>query len=426
MKIFQRFDPFFVIQGRQPIVVAAPHHGTRPNVDSDIGTGPIALALADRLNARAVIVSDLRRTVDVNKNPLDIQKSARHHALRYQNEIFCNLPRLIIEIHGHVSGHYPVELTTGFDLDPALPGDALFLGRLRKLKQILPTQLGGKIGQSVDLGIYPIDRDVKNAATNTYTFQKVRRARNRVGVEWYSLHIELAADLRAGKRAKAPGYIDAMAEAFAVAIQSAFEPLPGPKAVIPTHADMADDELVMGIDLQVVKAPKDSAGKNIVLLHSKEISILGLLEGDLIPLYNHGEKLHVPTSVSSLVPLGKIAIPGRLRRQLDLNVGESVTVIRSAPETVGTAAKNYQSFVIGEIRREKSIKVWMHPIGLQHLRAEPKNNLRSKGPFSISNSVPVQLFSDERLPERVIVATDALMQKLTLTIGEILMIEVNA
>ena len=127
MSIFGPVDPFSIIQGSQPIVVAAPHHGTRPNVDADLVTGPIALALASRLNARVVIVNDLRRTVDVNKNPLGLQKNVRHYALRYQNEVFCDLPPLVIEVHGHVSGRYPIELCSGFDLDSDLPGDILFL-----------------------------------------------------------------------------------------------------------------------------------------------------------------------------------------------------------------------------------------------------------------------------------------------------------
>ncbi len=423
MTLSRLFDPFFIGQGSQCIAVGAPHHGTRPNVDADMVTGPIAQALAKQLNARLVIVSDLRRAVDVNKNPLGIQRGTRHYALRYQNEIFRALPRLVIEIHGHVSGQYPVELASGFDLDPVFPGDTLFLERLRRIKQSLPALLAGKIGQSCNVGVYPLDRDVKKTATNTYTFQKIRRARNRVGMEWYGLHIELAADLRTGKRAQAPGYVEALAEAFAGAIQIAFDPLPGPEASIPTHADVAGEEPISGTALRVVKAPEDSAGKNIALLHPKEIGTLGFLDGDLIPLYNHGEKLRVPVSSSSIVSPHQIAIPARLRRQLDLNPGDSVTVIQPASANGAVMAKNYQSFVIRETRPEKSLQVWMHPAVLQRMHAEPKSNHRSRGPFPSSEPTFVQLIPDESLTERVVVASDALMQKLTLTIGDVLMVE---
>ena len=89
MLFFNRTDHFQIIPGVTPIVIGAPHHGTRPNVDADIGAGPIALALAARLNSRAVIVSDLCRTVDVNKNPANLGSRVRHHAIRYQNEMFA-------------------------------------------------------------------------------------------------------------------------------------------------------------------------------------------------------------------------------------------------------------------------------------------------------------------------------------------------
>ncbi len=104
MSLFSSPDPFQIIDGHAPVVVGAPHHGTHPGMDADLATGPIALALAAKLNARTVVVSNLRRTVDVNKNPLRLGKAVRHYAIRYQNELFQAQPRLVIELHGHTSG----------------------------------------------------------------------------------------------------------------------------------------------------------------------------------------------------------------------------------------------------------------------------------------------------------------------------------
>ena len=47
-----RPDPFQISTGSARVVVGAPHHGTRPEVDADLGSGPVALALADRLAGR--------------------------------------------------------------------------------------------------------------------------------------------------------------------------------------------------------------------------------------------------------------------------------------------------------------------------------------------------------------------------------------
>ena len=423
MALFRLFDPFFIAQGSHTIVVGAPHHGTRPNVDADKATGPIARELAKQLDARQVIVSDMRHTVDVNKNPLGIKKSVRRHALRYQNEIFRGLPSLVIEIHGHVSGQYPIELTSGFELDPAFPGDAMFLERLQKIKQSLPGLLAGKLGQSYSVGIYPIDRDVKKTATNTYTFQKIRRARNRVGMEMYGLHIELAAELRTSKQAKAPGYINALTEVFASAIRAAFIPLPNTEANIPTHVDLADDAPVSRTTLRVARAPEDSANRYIALLHPDEVNTLGLLDGDLITLSNHGEQLRLPASSSSLVHRNHIAIPARIRHQLDLNPGDSAAILQDSRTGSADASTNYQSFIVGGTRAQKTSQLWIHPHGMQRLHAGPKTGLRVKGPFPSSEPVTALPVSDNDLYERVVVLSDTLMQKLTLTLGDVLMIE---
>jgi hypothetical protein len=146
MSLFDFADHFQIVEGELPIVVGAPHHGTRPNVDADRGTGPIALALAQRLNARAVIVSDLRRTADVNKDPTRLAFTVRAHALRYQNEMFRATPPLVIEVHGHVSGQYAIELTTGFDLDPTAPSDMRFCKNYA-VETDAASPVSGKIGR---------------------------------------------------------------------------------------------------------------------------------------------------------------------------------------------------------------------------------------------------------------------------------------
>lgn len=425
MSLFQRADPFSITHGTQPIVVAAPHHGTRRNVDADLVTGPIARSLADCLEARAIIVSDLRRTVDVNKNPLGLDKRVRHHALRYQNEVFRGLPRLVIEVHGHVSGQYPVEISSGFDLDPNSPGDAMFLDRLRNFKQILSSRLG-KIGLPIEIGVYPMDWDVKKPATNTYTFQKIRRVRNRVGMEWYGLHIELAADLRTGQRTKAPGYFDALANAFAGAVLSAFDPLPAPTATIPTHADINDEDSMTGTLLRVMKASQDTIEKMVAALHPQEISTLGFLEGDMLALYNHGENLHVPIAASSNVPTGRIAIPARVRRQLDLNPGDRVTALRPNQASGNKVIPNGHAFVVGEARPDKVARVWISSHALDRLQAGINGIHHCKGPLPSTDPILIQLSPAENAMDHVVIASDILMKKLTLSIGDTITIEARS
>lgn len=424
MVLPKKNDSFLIHPGSQPIVVAAPHHGTLRFVDSDLFTGPIALALAERLKGRAVIVSDLRRTVDVNKNPTLMNQRVRPLALRYQNEVFRELPRLIIEVHGQTSGTYPVEVSSGFDLDHNYAGDAVFLEHLNNLKLMLSKQLG-KVGLPSEVGVYPLDRDVRSPATNTYTFQKIRRARNRVGFEWYGLHIELAAGLRKGQRSKAAGNFEELANALAIAIQSSFFPLPSGEATIPDHADLSEGNLSSLKPFKVIKDTENGTGKNMVTVHPQEISDLGYLEGDLLVLVNHVDTLKIPFRVSSNVPIGKIAIPARIRNQMGLDPGNKINVLqfdRSLKEKVITRNGTY---IIGEIKTSRENQAWICTKALAQLKAENATNreFMIKGPLPSSRTVEIQLEPSETPMEHFITISDMLMNQLDLSIGDTVTIE---
>jgi hypothetical protein len=202
MNLLRLSDPFQIVPGSAPVAVGAPHHGARPSVDADWGTGPIALALAARLGGSSVVVSDLRRIVDVNKDPFSLDKGVRQHAVRYQNALFAGRPRLVVEIHGHSSGRYDIEVSTGFELDASIPAEASYLEKLTLLRRTLPEALENRLGRRPSVGVWPLDRDVEKTATNTFTFQKVRRVRHLAGLDWYGLHVELNAALRVGRGSK--------------------------------------------------------------------------------------------------------------------------------------------------------------------------------------------------------------------------------
>lgn len=417
-------DSFQIELGSQPIVVGAPHHGTRQGVNADIATGPIAQELAHMLAARCVIVSDLRRTVDVNKNPRSLPANLRQYALHYQNEMFWGLPQLIIEVHGHVRGQYPIEISSGFQLDPSFEGDAYFLDRLKILKDKLPAKLRSKLGLSTSVGVYPLDADVKKTATDTYTFQKIRRARNRVGMPWFGLHIELAAQFRIGERAKEPEFVKALAQSLSESIRAAFMPLPKRDAFIATHAEMGDDELYVRAALQVAIAREDDSLKLLAGLNPADASTLGLIEGDSIPLYNHAEKLKLPVAFSSHVRRHSIALPARLRHQLDLQAGDSVSVLGQDSSQATLSLAPAQPFVIGAIGYFEDATLRMHPADIARLQPAPSGGLALRGPFHADTAQSAALVADDTTLLRSVVLSKALAQKMELTSGDILMIEV--
>lgn len=417
--MFDLNDHFQLIDGGAPITIGAPHHGTRPNVDADRGTGPIALALARALDARAVIVSDLRRTVDVNKQPARLNPRVRSHALRYQNEIFRDQPRLVIEVHGHVSGQYPIEITTGFELDPASPGDARFLQKLSTLKQSLPMTLSSKLGQSPGVGVWPLDRDVQKTATNTFTFQKIRRARHLIGAEWYGLHIELNAELRTTKQAQNKAFIDALAAALAAAIQTAFEPLPAANAQIPTQADRPDGEtsLLLPQTLSVVLASEKYVGANVIVVNPIDLEALAALDGDVV-IARHGlDELRSTITPSLTVRPGQAALPARVRRQI--NVSERGKIIIGRPgRSTGPVLPNDQTLhVIAAVREGRD-----RMVGLPSTDRSSASNVLVQG-SGTDQLIEATVITDSTLLAHQATLSQTLMDQMIVTVGEVIAVK---
>ncbi|MGI9862559.1 hypothetical protein SDD30_14355 [Moorella naiadis] len=186
-------------KGPAPIVVAAPHDGDDTDGFSDGNSGLIAARLAAKLGARLVLARNLRRLVDVNKDPESISNprlAAWCH--RYQQHIFRPLPLLVLEIHGHISGNFDLEISTGYQFI-----DTPFRRRLELYRQDLQQAIdkiwrpGGPLKdvKKPTLGVFPLDQDVKLKATRTYTFRLVRALRL-LGYPCYGLHVEIARYLR--------------------------------------------------------------------------------------------------------------------------------------------------------------------------------------------------------------------------------------
>jgi hypothetical protein len=429
MLLFDSADHFQISEGTAPIVVGAPHHGTRPNVNADLGTGPIALALAQRLKARAVVVSDLRRTVDVNKNPAHLASNVRAHALRYQNEMFRAAPRFVVEVHGQMSGQYAIELSTGFDLDRSSPGDACFWDKLVRLKQVLPAALSSKIGQAPTLGIYPLDRDVQKTATDTFTFQKIRRARNLAGAEWCGLHIELNAELRTSQQAKSPAFIDALAEAFASAFQTVFEPLPPADTTLPTHADQPDGTtaLISSHMLRVIRAPEKYVSANVVVVHPSDLEALSALDGDAVILRHGHEELRSTITPSLTIQPGHAALPARVRRQISLGERSRVTIGRPAPiNPTVNRSHQHARFVAAVLHRDQQRLLWLSPADIERLGLRRDQSVQVQGQAQLHPLNATIVKPDETLLPGRAAISHGLQKALLLSLGEVIALHVRA
>ena len=433
MNLLRLSDPFQFVPGTAPVAVGAPHHGTRPSVDADWGTGPIALALAARLKGSAVVVSDMRRIVDVNKDPLSLDKSLRRHAIRYQNALFAGRPGLVIEIHGHTSGRYDVEASTGFELDPAIPADASYLEKLSLLRRTLPDALESRLGQRPTVGVWPLDRDVEKTATNTFTFQKVRRARYMAGLNWYGLHIELNAALRVGRGSKmgdirelSPQVVEVLSDSLAAAIRASFEPLPSSDASIPPRAEANSAYHVLAEHtFKVARTPEKRIGENIVFMHPDTLRSIGALEGDSVILRQGEEELRSWVAPSRLVQLGQAALTQRMRAQINVKPGQWITLVRISKRPVGQTDPSPNpdlepALVAYQIKPGRQAQLWLECDDLERLALRLDAPVRLQCRAGIPAIQTQMLITEHALPLRAAALSDGLAAQLGATLGETL------
>jgi hypothetical protein len=200
-------------------------------------------------------------------------------------------------------------------------------------------------------------------ATDTFTFQKIRRARNLTGAEWYGLHIELNAALRTSPQAQSAAFIAALADAFAAAVHSVFDPLPAPDATIPAHIDPPDGvtALLAARSLRVTRAPTQYVNANVVVVHPIDLETLGALDGDAVVLRHGYEELRSTITPSLTIRPNHAALPARVRRQISLGEHGSVVIGRPAPQQTANGANHNALFIASELREERRRMVWLAP-----------------------------------------------------------------
>jgi hypothetical protein len=193
------FTGLYIKKRRSPVVIAAPHDGDDMDSCCDGNSGLIAGRLADHLGATLVLARNLRRLVDVNKDPeTSSDPRLAEWRRRYQRCVFQSSPLLLMEIHGHVSGNFDLEISTGY-----AGIDSLYRRRLACYHQAVLSALdrtwqpGGPLAaiKKPTLGVFPLDCRVRLRATKTYTFQLVRALRL-LGYPCYGLHVEVHRYLR--------------------------------------------------------------------------------------------------------------------------------------------------------------------------------------------------------------------------------------
>lgn len=186
--------------------------------------------LASQLEATLLIAEGMRPFVDLNKEPsLASSLELKQLCFTYQEYALAAPVELFLEIHGHVRGHYDIELSCGFELDPYHPLDKEFGENLAIFQVFLRRETKRYWREDFPLsppsiGIFPLDKKVVMKATKTYLFQKIRELQLK-GRRIFGIHIEIFRDYKTGDP-DSPVFVcqTALVKALAKSIIQSFKP----------------------------------------------------------------------------------------------------------------------------------------------------------------------------------------------------------
>jgi hypothetical protein len=208
------------------IVVAAPHHGYQKGCD--FYTKEFATILATQLEASLLVADSLRPLVDLNKEPSRAATpELQRLCLTYQEHALADPVKLLLEIHGHIHGHYGLELSCGFRLDPGNSIDQDTGNALRCLESSLSMEIERRWQSwyplpAPTIGIFPDNQQVVMKATQTFLFQKIRSLQLQ-GRRIFGLHIEVYRDYKTSdQNSPLAACQQSLAEALAAGISESF------------------------------------------------------------------------------------------------------------------------------------------------------------------------------------------------------------
>lgn len=425
------------------LVIAAPHHveADLQLIPGDINTGQIAQLWAEELQAKSVVASGMRRIVDLNKDPLTASNEIdKKLMLFYQNQVFAKIHYTTVEVHGHVGGHYDIEISSGFYLNPNVKQDRHFISRLRCLKQSLVQNIDNdwnfKYLKRPTVGVYPLDEDVYMRATQTYTFKKVKLLRE-LGVNVYGLHIELHRTLRVIKEEIQRREIySCLRHLFYKALkgflqqsmfdtpQTTFDERPHLQKYFLETVDVNWIDRIQDIYFIVQKTTQEYIGRKVALINSHQMYRLGIKDGDAIVLLNDRENIAIIVEARPVTGRGwvTISICQELRNKLRVDVGSKVSIGVVAEGRLPTLIDRGTFFFIADIK-EGSESIWLPHAAWNSCVSqkdgaigEIMNRVRQKQSVRVE---PISLSSNEPQSQKGIVITMDVAHNLSLSIGDV-------
>jgi hypothetical protein len=220
-----------------------------------------------------------------------------------------------------------------------------------------------------------------------------------------------------------------LAGALAESIRQAFDPLPSPSSSIPLHSDSNHDRVIIAKQrYKVGRVQQDNTAENRIILHPDALNSFGALEGDSVIIQGEDEELSSQVATSQLVQRNEALMNARMRNQVSVKPGQTITLMRQAralPDPADPPAGRDQQpyMVVHCIRTDGKACIWLSPADMQLLGFNPRVLTSLVGRVGLPTQQVASLEEDGNLPLHGAVLSEDLSSRLGITLGETLHLE---
>ncbi len=157
-----------------------------------------------------------------------------------------------------------------------------------------------------------------------------------------------------------------------------------------------------------------------MIVHPLELENLDVLDGDPMIIGHARQYTSARISPSQLIGPGQVGIPPRIRNQIDVSIGKTVTIVRSTAKLA--ACGRTAALVIYEVRKGRAPAVWLAEDELRGLGLTGSVPVSIHGHAELPSVHGVSLYADPFAPRRAAALSSNLMHRLVMTLGEVITI----
>jgi hypothetical protein len=176
---------------------------------------------------------------------------------------------------------------------------------------------------------------------------------------------------------------------------------------------------------KIARAPEGQTADNLVLLHPSSLQALDALEGDPVILRRGEEELNSQVAPSRFVQPGQAAITQRMRRQVNVEPGQQVSLARLVKRPASQAVSNLTAapepaLVAHQVNPGRQAQLWLAASDFEQLALRSGQPVNVQGRASMLAVQAEVLLTEHALPLRAAALSASRAAQTGITLGETL------